>query len=227
MSPHRAAAAITVLAMLEAQWAAGLGVAGLLIGAALLPVIRAYVPVVSSRLAGLAVAGTGLLFVLSGWRFGLTWTLPAYLYLASVTPVLAIIDARTKRLPNPLTLSSYPILLALLALPAVLSDLAGSLVTAAIGGVALLVLFVVLHLVNPSGMGMGDVKLSGTIGISVGWVSLAAALWAACAGFLLAAAISLVLLATGRATRKSALPFGPSMLAGAWGVLVASKLLQP
>ena len=87
------------------------------------------------------------------------------------------------------------------------------------GGLALFAVYLVLALVSPGGLGMGDVKFAAVIGTmlaSRGWTEL---LLGAAAGFVLAALAAAVLLLTGRARRGTPLPFGPMMLAGAVLVL--------
>src|SRR3954466_15277548 len=58
--------------------------------------------------------GTALLFALTAARFGLSWELPAFLFLAGVGMLLAVVDARHKTLPNRVTLPSIGIGAALL-----------------------------------------------------------------------------------------------------------------
>jgi leader peptidase (prepilin peptidase)/N-methyltransferase len=74
------------------------------------------------------------------------------------------------------------------------------------------------------GMGLGDVKLSGVLGLYLGWLGWSSVLVGAFAGFLLGGLVGVAMLATRRATRRTALPFGPSMLTGA---LVAVFLADP
>lgn len=171
------------------------------------------------RLAGAAL--TAALWAAAIWRFGLTWELPAYLYLATITVPLAVIDLRTLRLPNAWTLPAYPIVAVLLLVPAAAEGAWGAYGRAALGGVALLALYLLLHVINPAGMGLGDVKLSGPLGALLGWLSWNAVLWGAMLGFVLGAAAGLLLIALRRAGRRSELPFGPAMLAGAWLAILA------
>lgn len=168
------------------------------------------------RAIPVVVAASAALWAVTLWRFGIAWETPAYLYLASITVPLAWIDLRTLRLPNAVTLTSYPVVAALLLLPALASGEWSAYLRALGAGGALLALYVVLHLVNPAGMGLGDVKLSGPLGALLGWRSWDALIWGGLAGFVMAAVVGLALIATRRAGRKSALPFGPFMLAGAW-----------
>ena len=167
------------------------------------------------------VALSGALWLATLWRFGLSWETPAYLYLASITVPLAVIDIRELRLPNAVTLTSYPVVAGLLVLPAVASGDPGAYGRAIAAGGAVLALYVVLHVINPAGMGMGDVKLAGPLGALLGWLSWDAALWGTLLGFLLAAVTGLILMLARRAGRKTALPFGPFMLVGAWVVILA------
>jgi leader peptidase (prepilin peptidase) / N-methyltransferase len=165
---------------------------------------------------------TGTLTALAAWRFGLAWELPAYAYFAMASVPLAVIDLRTLRLPNVLTLSAYPIVAVLLLLPAVLGDGWADYVRALLAGAATLALFVVLHLVNPSGMGLGDVKLAGPMGALLGWLSWQAAMIGVVIGFVMVAVVGIAMILVRRANRKSALPFGPFMLAGAWVAILAN-----
>lgn len=165
---------------------------------------------------GAALAGA------AAWRFGATWELPVFGYFALLTGPLTIVDLRAHRLPNPLTLSAYPIVAAGLLLPAIAEGRLTDLWRALVGGGILLAFYAVLHLVNPSGMGLGDVKLSGPMGALLAWLSWSVLLVGGFLGFALGAIAGVALLLARRAGRKSALPFGPFMLAGAWIAILAS-----
>jgi leader peptidase (prepilin peptidase) / N-methyltransferase len=78
--------------------------------------------------------------------------------------------------------------------------------------------------VYPAGIGWGDVKLSGLLGLYLGWIGLFALAIGLAAGFVLAALAGLALIAGGRATRKSQIAFGPYMLAGSLAVIIAAGL---
>ncbi|MDP9164910.1 MAG: prepilin peptidase [Actinomycetota bacterium] len=170
-------------------------------------------------------AGCSLLFGLLAARFGADAALPAFLYLAAVGLALAIIDIDTHRLPNALTLPAYPVALALLAL-ALLGDHAWSqLARAALGGIALFVLYVAIRLAYPAGMGLGDVKLSGVLGLYAGWVGWGAWGVAAFLAFLYGGMFGIAQMSRGRASRKTQVPFGPFMLLGTLtGVLAGEQI---
>ena len=160
--------------------------------------------------------GTGLLFAAMAWRFGLSWELPAYLYFAAIAVALALIDLDTRRLPNVITLPSYAVAGALLLLPAVLDGSWDAYLRAWLGGLALFAFYFLLAFIYPAGMGFGDVKLAGVIGLYLGWLGWGSVLVGAFLGFLLGAVVGVALIVFGSAGRKSAIPFGPFMLAGAF-----------
>ncbi|WP_163274689.1 prepilin peptidase [Cellulomonas iranensis] len=172
----------------------------------------------------LVEATTSVLFALVvGW-LGASWALPAFWYLAAVSVALFLIDVDVRRLPNAIVLPSYPVAFVLLALasanPGGPSDFS-ALLRAVLAGAALLVFYVVLRVVYPAGMGLGDVKLSGVLGLYLGWVGWSAVVVGAFAAFLLGGVYGVALVVLRRAGRKSTLPFGPWMLLGAAVGLVA------
>jgi leader peptidase (prepilin peptidase)/N-methyltransferase len=90
--------------------------------------------------------------------------------------------------------------------------------------------YAVLALLRPGELGLGDVKLAASLGLILGWIGWGHVMLGAFAGFLLGGLFSIGLLATGRATRRSHIPFGPFMLAGAlvtaaWGAPLLAAYL--
>ena len=176
----------------------------------------------------LVEAGTAIAFALTAWLVGLSWLLPAMLYLVAIGIALALIDLDAHRLPDAIVLPSYGVAGALLALaswnPGGPSDLS-ALLRAAIAGAVLFGVYFAVLLAYPSGMGFGDVKLAGVLGLYLGWFGWGPVAVGWFAAFLLGGIFSLGLLATRRAHRKSGVPFGPWMIAGAFvGMLSGSAL---
>jgi leader peptidase (prepilin peptidase)/N-methyltransferase len=184
-------------------------------------------------------------------RFGPSPALPAFCYLAGIGVPLAVIDARCQRLPDALTLPSYPVALALLGFAALLLPGGAGHFHGALAGMALAwAVFLLQVLLYPAGLGWGDVKLAGLLGLYLGWLgggwlggswlggawlggswlggawldqgALVAGLFL---GYLFAAAAGLALIATRRASRKSRLPFGPYLLAGTLSAILLSSLI--
>jgi leader peptidase (prepilin peptidase)/N-methyltransferase len=162
-----------------------------------------------------------VLAVLAG-RFGGQPDLLAYTFAGTVGVALAAIDLAVQRLPDRMTLPSVPALVCLLALAAVLDRNGGALARALLGGLALGGCYLVLAIAGRGQLGGGDVKLAGLAGLAMGWLGWSTLLAGAALGFLLAAAASVVLLARRRVTLRSAISFGPYLLAGALVAIVAS-----
>ena len=180
--------------------------------------------------------GTALLFVSVAVRFGdglfepkaavAAWlALVAFLYLASISVTLAMIDLDTHTLPNRIVLPSYLVGLVLLGAASVADGHGGETVRA-VGGLCLLwVVYFSLGLLYRGGMGFGDVKLAGLLGLFLGYLGWGELAVGAFAAFLLGGLFALGLLVARRANRKSAIPFGPWMLAGAWvGIFFGDSL---
>ncbi|MFD8675348.1 prepilin peptidase [Streptomyces seoulensis] len=140
--------------------------------------------------------------------------LAAWLTLTPVATLLTTVDLRVHRLPDPLTLPLTPAVLLLLALAAQLPDHTGTYRTALYGALALAAAYLALHLLNPSGMGFGDVKLAPALGAALGWYGWPTLLLGTFATFASGAVYGLILVISGRANRKSAIPFGPFLLTG-------------
>ena len=158
---------------------------------------------------------TAVLFVLLTLHFGITPELPAFLYLGAVTVALAMIDLDVHRLPDAIVLPSY-LVAGLLLVPAAVAGGDNLAAVRAIGAMTAMWLFYfAIHAVNPHGMGFGDVKLAGLIGLYLGWLGWSSVLVGAFAGFLLGSLAGTALMALRRAGRRTAIPFGPAMLSGA------------
>jgi len=157
---------------------------------------------------------TGLLFALMAWHFGATAQLPAWLYLTAVGVALAFIDLDHHRLPDALTLPSYPVALVLLGVAAAVDQRGEDYLRALIGMVILFAFYFALWFVYPAGMGFGDVKLSGVLGLYLAWISWGVLLVGAFLGFVVGTAVGIALIVGRGGGRKTKLPFGPSMLAG-------------
>jgi len=170
------------------------------------------------------VLTTVVVFVLLALGPGPGPELPAFLYLGAVGVALAVIDLDCHRLPDRLTLPSYPIGIALLGLAAIAHGAAGPLLRGLVAMVALFAFYYLLALIrlrgHPRGMGFGDVKLAGVLGLYLGWLGWGQLLLGAFLGFLASALAGIGMMLAGRATLKSRLPFGPFMLGGALAAIV-------
>jgi leader peptidase (prepilin peptidase)/N-methyltransferase len=148
-----------------------------------------------------------------------------WLLLTPFALVLALVDLSVHRLPDVLTLSLPGAAVALLGGAALLPGSAGSWLGALLGGVALAGAYVVLFVIHPNGMGFGDVKLALTLGVVLGWYGWSVLFVGAFAGFLLGAVYGLGLMLARRASRRTAMPFGPFMVLGAFLGLLLGGLV--
>ena len=177
---------------------------------------------ISARYPAVETA-TAVLFAGFALRFGWDAALPAFLYLGAVCVALTLIDVDVKRLPNALTLPSYAVGAVLLGAAALADGDRDRLVRALLGMAALYAVYFALAFAYPAGMGFGDVKLAGVLGLYLGWLGWP--VWAVglVAGFVSGGLFGVVLLAAGRAGRKTAIPFGPFMIFGALLAIFAGQ----
>ena len=162
---------------------------------------------------------TSVAFVLVALRFlgepAEAWATPAYLYLAAIAVALALIDIDTHRLPDSIILPSIGVMLVLLAVASAATGDWSRFGRALIGATVLFGTYFAMLVAYPAGMGFGDVKLAAVLGLSLAWLGWGPLAVGAFAAFVLGGVFSLLLVATGKANRKTAVPFGPWMLLGA------------
>ncbi|MFF3647705.1 prepilin peptidase [Streptomyces sp. NPDC002181] len=164
---------------------------------------------------------TGVLCGVLGGAVGARPEAVVFVAAAPVLLLLGLVDLAVQRLPDVLTLPLAAALALGLGGAALLPGAAGSWTGALAGGGVLAGAYLLLFLVNPAGMGFGDVKLALALGVTLGWYGWG--VWAAGAflGFLYGALYGLALVLRGSAGRRTAFPFGPFMAAGALtGVLL-------
>ncbi|MFF9569821.1 prepilin peptidase [Streptomyces sp. NPDC014685] len=170
------------------------------------------VPVVTALACAVLAAATGTRPELAVW-----------LLLAPVGVLLATIDRRVHRLPDLLTLPAAGAVTVLLGVAALLPEHGGSWLSGLLGGAALGGFYLLLFLINPNGMGFGDVKLALSLGVALGWYGWAVLFAGGFAGFLLGAVYGFGLMVLRRAGRKTGIPFGPFMITGALlGILLGA-----
>lgn len=156
------------------------------------------------------------------------WQTLAFLYLAAVSIALAMIDIDVRRLPDVIVLPSYLVGAGLLTLAAFVSGDLSAVARAGAGLVIMLTGYGLVWLIanvvyRGRGMGLGDVKLAGLLGLYLGYLGWRELATGAFLAFLVGGLVGIVLMLRGG--RKVKVPFGPYMLAGAWlGVFVGVPL---
>lgn len=169
----------------------------------------------------------GVLFAGVALRVGLDWALPGFLVFAWTLLVVAVIDARTQRIPNRLTYPLTPVLMALLALAALGHAEPGWALRALLGGLAAFAGLLGLALLSPQGIGMGDVKLAAFVGIGLGYLGWGHVVLGIFGAFALGGVVAIFLLVTRLRGRRDLIPFGPYLaIAGLLTLLLGSPLVQ-
>ncbi|MFJ6269930.1 prepilin peptidase [Pseudarthrobacter oxydans] len=140
-------------------------------------------------------------------------SLPAFIFLAVLGVQLSRIDIALHLLPNPLVL----ILLAggffLLLMPGLLNLQADNLLRSVLGALILFAGYLILGLISPGAIGMGDVKLAAPVGLYLGYLGWGQLLYGGLFCFLLNGVATLFYLARKGRKQAAEVPHGPSMIA--------------
>lgn len=154
------------------------------------------------------------LSALTAWPLSFALVLLACGYLLAITVPLSIIDLRSHLLPNRIVYPSALIGLLLLAAASLLRGDPGTALRTLLGGLLLGAGYLLLRLLHPAGMGLGDVKLAVVLGFYLAYLSWPHLFYGTVLTFLLGGLAGLGLLLSRRGSLDSAIPFGPFMLAG-------------
>lgn len=202
------------------------------------------VPIVSWVLAGrrcrsceelisirypLVELATAALFAAGALRFGAAPVLPAYLVLFAALVAVTAVDLEHRIVPSRVVYPALALAAPLLVAASLVRGAFMPLAYAALGGLASFAAILVLNLISPRLMGMGDVRLAGLIGIFLGWLGLADVLVGLFLGFLLGAVFGAGLALRGP-NRNPSVPFAPFLATGAvltvlWGRFLVHLLL--
>jgi leader peptidase (prepilin peptidase)/N-methyltransferase len=176
------------------------------------------------RAAVVAALAGALLGVGIGWHWPLVmWVpfVPAYV-------ALGLVDWRRQLLPTYIIAPLYVALVVLVLAGWAVTRDTGAVVHAALGWLVYGGVFAVLWFVYPRGLGYGDVRLAGVLGIALGWLGWAPLLVGMYAGLIIGGVLGVVLTLLKVIDRRNN-PFGPYMLVGAligvlWGGQIWSSL---
>ena len=155
---------------------------------------------------------TGILFAFLFWRYELTWEFPLIAFYSCILLVLAFIDLQHKLILNVIV---YP--------AAVIAFIVGFFIPdfdvykGVLGGAIGFAILMLPALISRRGMGWGDVKMAGLIGLMTGYPRVIAGLFL---GILSGGLIAITLLIFRKKSRKDAIPFGPFLALGAFIALI-------
>ena len=174
---------------------------------------------------------TSIVFALIGLRFGVGWMLVPYLCFGAVLIVLSAIDAETHLLPNIIV---WPMFLAGLFAVLVISgqlDYPAGISSALLGAAVFTGFIGAAHIIYEPGMGRGDVKLSMTLGLFLGWFQpdliettrlvLFTIVVALFGGGLIGLAYNAI-----RSRGRAEIPFGPALAAATLAVVLISSSIM-
>jgi len=164
-------------------------------------------------------------------RLGADVVLAAYAVFGLSMVAISAVDLERYIIPNYIVYPTLALLIPLLVVASAVDHRWGSLGRAAACGAIAFAGFFVLHVAVPKGMGFGDVRLAGVIGLAIGWLGFGHAFVGFFAGFVLGAVIGIVFIVVSGGGRKTKIPFGPFLAAGAafsvvWGTPVANALFH-
>ncbi len=185
---------------------------------------------IPSRVIAVEVV-VGSLFAASYLKFG--WGAPFVMVCAGVALLvtIAVIDLEHRLVPNRIVVPAVLVLAVLAPFwlelgieRALVFDQVhlASLTNSLAAGAGAFLVFLLVKAVYPLGMGAGDVKLAGMMGLLVGYPGIVVALWMA---VVVGGVAAVGLLALGGRSRKDAMPFGPFLSAGGIVALLAGTEL--
>jgi leader peptidase (prepilin peptidase)/N-methyltransferase len=165
---------------------------------------------------------TAVLFAAAGLRFGFDAVLPAYCLFFAVLVAMAALDVEQRVIPNRILRPALALTVVLLGVAAIADADGRAALDSLVGGAVAFAALALVHVAQPRGLGFGDVRLAGFIGLYLGWLGLADVALGLLAGFVLAVVAGLALVMTTGAGLMVRLPFAPFLGAGAvlvvlWG----------
>ena len=163
----------------------------------------------------LVEALVGLIFAAIGLRFGISWTGVAEAALAGGLVALAFIDLDHMLLPKKVVYSTLMIVGVVLLAGTVGREPVAPPSVAVITAVVAWAVFFVINFVAPHALGFGDVRLALLIGFGLGWLGGAYALLGFLIASVLGSIVGVALIAMGKAGRRTWIPFGTFLAAGA------------
>ena len=167
-----------------------------------------------SVLHRLVILATVALFAGTALRFGPDWVVPAYLVFFVCLVSVSVIDSQRQIIPNRIV---YPTIFAsipLLALAAVAGGEWDRFWHALLGATLAWLALLVIHVIQPSGMGFGDVRLAFVLGLFLGWINLSHVVTGLFLGVLLISVVGLVLALLRLRSLQEHIAFGPFLAAG-------------
>ncbi|WP_223992249.1 prepilin peptidase [Arthrobacter sp. NicSoilB11] len=192
-----------------------------LLGLFLSPVAELLISRLLPRLGGLptlrvrttTAAITGAACAAFVLRVGITAALPALILLAVLGVQLARVDIALHLLPNQLVIILLVAGVLLLAAPLIFGQQADDFLRALLSAAILFAAYLILALISPGAIGMGDVKLAAPVGLYLGYLGWSQLLYGGLLGFIINGITTAVLISGKRRNTATEVAHGPAMLA--------------
>jgi leader peptidase (prepilin peptidase)/N-methyltransferase len=174
---------------------------------------------------------TAALFGAAAAHFGRDLILAPFCVFFAMLVVISVTDLSHRLVPRRLVYSALALIIPLLVASSAIDHVWHDLTGAVIAGAVSFGIFFATWWFIPRGMGFGDVRLAGAIGLTIGYLSLLHAYVAFLAGFVVGALFGVVMMVISSSGRKTRIPFAPSLAAGAviavfWGGHIAQSLFH-
>jgi leader peptidase (prepilin peptidase)/N-methyltransferase len=183
-----------------------------------------------SRMVGSAIV-TGGLFGAAAGHFGADLILAPFCVFFAMLVAVSVTDLSHRLVPRRLLYPALALIVPLLVATSAVDHAWHSLIGSVIAGAVAFGIFFLIWWFVPRGMGFGDVRLAGVIGMTVGYLSLLHAYVAFLAGFVIGMVFGLAMMVVSSTGRKTRIPFAPSLAVGAviavlWGGHLAQSLFH-
>ena len=168
----------------------------------------------ATRLQILTIVATVALFAGAGLRFGADWVVPGYLVFFVCLVSISVIDSQRQIIPNYIVYPTIFLSVPLLAFAALVQGEGDRFGHAMLGATLAWLALFVIHMISPSGMGFGDVRLAFVLGLFLAWISLTHVLVGIFLGVALIAVIGVVLALFRLKSLQEHIAFGPFLAVG-------------
>ena len=132
----------------------------------------------------------------------------------SILVLISLIDIKERRIPNRITYPSIVTALIFMAGVGRFGESGPAYSRGLIGLFFTFSLFLSLHIINPQGIGLGDVKLAALLGLTLAWDSIDALIYGIFAIFIISGIYSLILIIRNPKMISGSIPFAPFMTLG-------------
>ncbi len=184
----------------------------------------------AGRTVGAALV-TGALWAAVAHRFGPHLLVTPFLVFLALAVAVSVTDLSHRLVPRTLLYGALALIVPLLVVVSAVDHTWSDLARAAIWGAVAFAVFFLIWFLVPRGMGFGDVRLAGVIGVTLGYLGPVHVYLAFLIGFVVGLLFGLVLMVGSSAGRKTRIPFAPALCAGAivailWGGTLGQHLFH-